>query len=110
MDRHPYPPATLHEVADHVDHVREVAGIDHVGIGGDFDGVPELPVGLEDVSTYPRLFAELRRRGYSDADLRKIAGRNVLRVLRAAEDVARELRGRAPSRARLDAFGPAGVV
>ena len=110
IDRNPYPPATLHEVADHVDHVREVAGIDHVGIGGDFDGVPELPVGLEDVSTYPRLFAELRRRGYSDADLRKIAGRNVLRVLRAAEDVARELRGRAPSRARLDAFGPAGVV
>lgn len=86
---HPYPPATLEQVADHVDHVREVAGIDHVGIGADFDGVGELPVGLEDVGAYPRLFAELRRRGYGDVDLRKVAGRNVLRVMRAAEDVAR---------------------
>jgi len=109
VDQHPYPPATLHQVADHVDHVRDVAGIDHVGIGGDYDGVPEMPVGLEDVAAYPRLFAELRRRGYSDRDLRKVAGRNVLRVLRGAEDAARELRGRAPSRARLDAVGPAGV-
>jgi membrane dipeptidase len=95
-ERHPYPPATLHQVADHVDHVREVAGIDHVGIGGDFDGVPELPVGLEDAAAYPRLFAELRRRGYSDADLVKVAGRNALRVLRDAEDVARGLRSRTP--------------
>jgi membrane dipeptidase len=108
-DLHPYPPATLHQVADHIDHVREVAGIDHVGIGGDFDGVQELPVGLEDVAAYPRLFAELRRRRYSDNDLRKVAGRNVLRAMRGAEDVARELRGRAPSRARLDSVGPAGV-
>jgi membrane dipeptidase len=100
-DLNPYPPATLHQVADHIDHVREVAGIDHVGIGGDFDGVQELPVGLDDVAAYPNLFLELRRRGYSDPELRKVAGRNVLRVLRDAEDVARELRGRAPSRARI---------
>lgn len=101
LAEHPYPPATLEQVADHVDHVRDVAGVDHVGIGGDFDGVPELPVGLEDVAAYPRLFAELRRRGWSDADLRKLAGGNVLRVLRAAEDVARDLRSRrAPSVAR----------
>jgi membrane dipeptidase len=101
VDLNPYPPATLHQVADHIDHVRDVAGIDHVGIGGDFDGVQELPVGLEDVAAYPRLFAELRRRGYSDAELRKVAGRNVLRVLRDAEEVARGLRGRPPSRARI---------
>jgi len=100
-ERHPYPPATLHQVADHVDHVRDVAGVDHVGIGGDFDGVGELPVGLEDVSAYPALFLELRRRGWSDDDLRRLAGRNVLRVLRDAEDVARRLHGRAPSFARL---------
>jgi membrane dipeptidase len=100
---HPYPRATLSQVADHVDHVREVAGIDHVGVGGDFDGVSELPEGLEDVAAYPRLFAELRRRGYSDDDLRKVAGRNALRVLRAGEDVARDLqRRRSPSTARIE--------
>jgi membrane dipeptidase len=97
-----YPPATLEQVADHVDRVREVAGIDHVGVGGDYDGVGELPVGLEDVASYPRLFAELRRRGYSDDDLRKVAGRNALRVLRAAEDVAAGLAHRAPSTARIE--------
>jgi membrane dipeptidase len=101
LTHHPYPPATLEQVADHVDHVREVAGVDHIGIGGDFDGVTELPLGLEDVSAYPRLFAELRRRGYSDDDLRRIAGRNVLRVLRAAETVSQDLRvRRGPSLAR----------
>jgi membrane dipeptidase len=93
LGQHPYPPATTAQVADHVDHVRDVAGVDHVGIGGDFDGVTELPAGLEDVSAYPRLFAELRRRGWSDDELRRLAGRNVLRVLRAAEDVARDLSG-----------------
>jgi membrane dipeptidase len=105
---HPYPPAALEQVADHVDHVREAAGIDHVGIGGDFDGVTELPIGLEDVSAYPRLFAALRRRGYSDADLRKVAGRNVLRVLRAAEDIARDLQARrVPSLTRFTPAPPA---
>lgn len=97
-----YPPATIAQVADHVEHVREVAGIDHVGIGGDFDGCPEMPAGLDDVAGYPRLFAELRRRHWSDDDLRALAGRNVLRALRAAEDVARDLRSRRPpSLARL---------
>jgi len=84
------PRATLDQVADHVDHVREVAGVEHVGIGGDFDGVDELPDGLGDVSTYPALFAELRRRGWRDDELRALAGRNVLRVLQDAERVAAE--------------------
>jgi len=81
--------ATLGDVADHVDHVREVAGIDAVGIGSDFDGAGPMPEGLEDVSRYPALFAELTERGYSEGDRAKIAGGNVLRVMRAAEDVAR---------------------
>jgi membrane dipeptidase len=93
---------TVEQVADHVDHVRDVAGIEHVGVGGDYDGVPKLPVGLEDVSTYPVLFAELRRRGYSDADLQAVAGRNALRVLGAAEAVAHDLQTvRGPSLARI---------
>jgi membrane dipeptidase len=86
---HAVPRATLAQVADHVDHVREVAGVEHVGIGGDFDGVDELPEGLGDVSAYPALFAELRRRGWRDDDLRALAGGNVLRVLRDAEQVAK---------------------
>ncbi len=81
-------PATLSQVADHIDHVRRVAGIDHIGIGGDFDGAAAMPEGLADVSGYPRLFDELAARGYSDDDLRRIAGRNVLRVMREAELVA----------------------
>ncbi len=89
--RNPRPVSTLAMVADHVDHAARIAGHDHVGIGGDFDGVPDLPVGLEDVSTYPALFAELARRGWTDADLGKLAGRNFLRVLRANEEVARQL-------------------
>jgi membrane dipeptidase len=85
---HPLPPATLAQVADHVEHVREIAGAEHVGIGGDFDGTDELPEGLGDVSTYPALFDELRRRGWRDDELRALAGGNVLRVLRDAEQVA----------------------
>src|SRR5688500_10745059 len=85
---HPSPKATLKDVADHIDHIRRVAGADHVGIGGDFDGISETVVGLEDVSTYPALFAELSRRGWSEADLRKLAGENLLRVLKRAETVA----------------------
>ena len=86
----PQPKATLVQVADHIDHIRKVAGIDHIGIGGDFGGVDELPVGLENVSTYPTLFAELVRRGYSKTDLAKIAQGNVLRVMRAVESAARK--------------------
>ena len=97
------PDATLEQVADHVDHLREVAGVDHIGIGSDFDGVAPLPIGLEDVSRYPALFAELRRRGYSDDELRRIAGRNVLRVLGDAEQVSARLRAeRDPSLATID--------
>jgi len=82
------PKATLAQVADHIEHIRAVAGIDHVGLGSDFDGITEVPVGLEDVSKFPDLIAELLRRGWSEADVRRVAGLNVLRVLRAAEQVA----------------------
>ena len=88
----PRPRATLAQVADHIEHVRKVAGADHVGLGSDFDGITNVPVGLEDVSTFPQLFAELIRRGWSDDDLRKLAGRNVLRVLREAERTSERLR------------------
>jgi membrane dipeptidase len=95
---HPRPQATLTQVADHLDHVRKVAGADHVGIGSDFDGIDTTPVGLEDVTTFPALFAELVRRGWSDGDLKKLAGENLLRVLRQAETVSRRLQQeRAPS-------------
>jgi membrane dipeptidase len=85
----PRPRATLAQVADHIEHVRDVAGIEHVGIGGDYDGVDSLPAGLEDVSRYPALFAELADRGWSAADRAALAGGNLLRVLRAAEAYAR---------------------
>jgi membrane dipeptidase len=102
---HPGPGATLAMVADHVDHIRRVAGIDHVGIGSDFDGIETTPAGLEDVSKYPALTAELLRRGYSDADVKKVLGRNVLRVMREAERVAARLqRERPPSTATLEAL------
>ena len=95
---HPPPAATLAQVADHIEHVRQVAGVDHVGIGSDFDGVDYTPVGLEDVSKFPELFAELIRRGWTDADLKKLAGQNLLRVLRQAEATAARLqREREPS-------------
>ena len=90
--------ASLSDVADHIEHVRRVAGADHVGIGGDFDGIEAGPHGLEDVSTYPVLFAELSRRGWSDEDLMKLAGENLLRAMREAERTARRLqRERPPS-------------
>jgi membrane dipeptidase len=85
---HPVPRATLTQVADHVDHVREVAGVRHVGLGGDFDGTEDVTAGLEDVSTYPALFAELLSRGWTEADCAALAGGNVLRALRAAEAAA----------------------
>jgi len=94
----PVPESTLADVADHIDHVRNVAGIDHIGIGSDYDGISSGPVGLEDVSTFPDLFVELLRRGYSDDDIKKIAGLNVLRVMRQAEEVAARLQSeRGPS-------------
>jgi len=94
----PAPRATMADVIAHIEHVRKVAGADHVGLGGDFDGISEVVEGLEDVSTYPALLAELSRRGWSEADLRKLAGENVLRVMAQAERVATRLRGqRGPS-------------
>jgi membrane dipeptidase len=99
---HPRPEATLAQVADHIEHVRRVAGVDHVGIGSDFDGITHVVVGLEDVSTFPRLFAELIRRGWSDDDLKKLAGRNLLRALRGVEATAARLqRERQPSTATI---------
>jgi membrane dipeptidase len=98
IEASPPPRATLAQVADHVEHVRKLAGVDHVGLGSDFDGMSAVPIGLEDVSKYPQLLAELARRGWTDEELEKLAGRNLIRVLRAAEDVARELQAeRAPS-------------
>jgi membrane dipeptidase len=88
----PAPRATLAQVADHVDHVKKIAGIDHIGFGGDFDGITSVVSGLEDVSTYPQLIRELLRRGYTDDDIRKIAGRNILRVMRQVEAVAAKLK------------------
>jgi membrane dipeptidase len=85
---HPRPEATLAQVADHVEHVRQVAGLEHVGLGGDFDGTPDVTVGLEDVSTYPSLFAELLARGWTEPDCAALAGGNLLRALRAAESTA----------------------
>ena len=90
----PAPRATVRDAADHIDHIRKVAGIDHIGLGGDFDGISSVPEGLEDVSTYPALTAELLRRGYSDEDILKINGRNILRVMRAVENVSKTLRSR----------------
>jgi membrane dipeptidase len=96
---HPAPRATLIQVADHIDHIKAVAGIGHIGLGSDFDGITSVTVGLEDVSTYPQLMCELLRRGYSDDDIRKIAGRNILRVLRQAQDVSRRIEtGGAPAK------------
>jgi membrane dipeptidase len=92
----PQPKVMLAEVADHIDHVKKVAGVDHVGIGGDFDGISDVIVGLEDVSTYPALFAELSRRGWSEADLKKLAGENVLRALKQAETVSARLKRQRP--------------
>jgi len=95
--------ATIADVANHIEHVVELAGIDHVGIGSDFDGIDSTPVGLEDVSTYPVLFAELSRRGWSEEDLSKLAGENLLRAWRQAEAAARRLqRERGPSTATIE--------
>ena len=92
---HPGAKATLSMVADHIDHIRKVAGIDHIGVGGDFDGIDTVVEGLEDVSKYPALTAELLRRGYGDQDIKKILSLNILRVMRKAEAVAASLEERA---------------
>jgi len=89
---HPAPHATLKDVADQIEYVRKVAGVDHVGIGSDFDGVDDdLPDGLQDQAAFPALFAELILRGWSDRDLKKLAGENVLRALETAEKVAKRI-------------------
>ena len=96
--RQPEPKATAAEVADHIDHIRKTAGIDHIGIGSDFDGITQKLSDLDDVSKFPVLTAELLRRGYSDADVRKILGENILRVMREAEQVSKRLQAeRGPS-------------
>jgi membrane dipeptidase len=91
------PRATMADVVAHIEHIRRVAGVDHVGIGGDFDGIDEVVEGLEDVSSYPRLFAELSRRGWSEGDLAKLAGGNILRVMERAEQVAARLQRERPA-------------
>jgi membrane dipeptidase len=93
---HPAPVVTVAQVADHIEHIRQVAGIDHVGLGSDFDGIPTTPQGLEGVDGYPRLLTELMRRGWSDADIAKLAGENVLRVMADAEKAAAKLRAQRP--------------
>jgi membrane dipeptidase len=92
----PTPRASMLQVADHIDHIRKVAGIAHVGLGGDFDGISAVVVGLEDVATYPWLLAELIRRGWSDNDIRQLTGRNLLRVMRGAEAAAARLQKSSP--------------
>ena len=106
LEENPPPQTTMADVADHIDHIRDVAGIDHVGLGSDFDGMPSLesvPEGLEDVSRYPMLTGELVRRGYSDEDILKVIGGNVLRVMRGAEAAASDLqKRRRPSEATIE--------
>ena len=100
---HPQPPVTIAQVADHIDHVRKVAGIDHIGIGSDFDGITTTPVGLEDVSKFPALTAELLRRGYSDEDVKKVIGLNLLRAWHGVERAAAGLqKQRGPSAATIE--------
>jgi membrane dipeptidase len=98
--------ATLADAADHMDHVRTIAGSAHVGIGSDFDGIPTVPAGLEDVSKFPALTAELLRREWPEADVRNALGLNLLRVMRAAEAVAARLqKERPPSTATMETIG-----
>jgi membrane dipeptidase len=94
---HPRPTVTLAQVADHIDHIRQTAGVDHVGLGSDFDGIEDAPAGLEGVDRYPALLEALMRRGWTEADLAKLAGENLLRVMAAAEKVAVRLRGERPA-------------
>ena len=100
---HPRPATDVRTVADHIDHVARIAGYDHVGLGGDFDGIPYTPTGLEGVETYPVIFAELIRRGWTDENLGKLAGGNLLRVMRRAEAVAGSMKDIAPALDKLPA-------
>ena len=102
---HPVPVATITDVVAHIQHIRDVAGIDHVGLGGDYDGVDSLPVGLEGVDAYPRLLAALMANGWTEADIRKLAGENMLRVMRAVEAVAASKRGERPNLAAIPVAG-----
>jgi membrane dipeptidase len=102
---HPEPHATIADIADHIEHVRRIAGIDHVGIGSDFDGIDGThPDGLEGVDTYPALFRELARRGWSDADLARLSGGNLLRVLARVEQAAASMRAEPPMTATIEAL------
>ncbi len=104
---HPEPVATTADVVAHIQHIRDTAGIDHVGLGGDYDGVDSLPVGLEGVDAYPRLLAALMANGWTEADIRKLAGENALRVMRAVEAVAASKRGERPGLAVIAVAGAA---
>ncbi|MDZ3832195.1 MAG: dipeptidase [Sphingopyxis sp.] len=95
-DANPVPVTHVAKVADHIDHLKRTIGVDHIGLGGDYDGMGSAPVGMEDVSGYPALFAELARRGYSQADMEKIASRNMIRVLKAVEAYAASQKGQSP--------------
>ncbi|MFF6872215.1 membrane dipeptidase [Streptomyces sp. NPDC012450] len=109
-EANPRPVATAATVADHLDHMREAAGIDHIGIGGDYDGTAFTPSGLDDVAGYPNLVAELLHRGWSHPDLAKLTWSNAVRVLRDAEDVSRDLRDRtAPSNATIESLDGRGA-
>lgn len=108
-EAHPKPHATLAQVADHIEYISKVAGVDHVGLGSDFDGIEEAPDGLDGVDTYPALLVELARRGWSDESLGKLAGNNVLRVMRKVESVATELSRTPPSQAVISELDGSGA-
>ena len=111
MKSHPAPEVTIAQVADHIDHIRQIAGIDHVGIGSDFDGVPATPKGLEGVDKYPDLLVELLKRGWTDDQLAKVAGGNLLRVLAQADAVGTRLRAtRSPSEATIETLDKPGAA
>ena len=99
---HPRPATDVRIVADHIEHVARLAGHDNVGLGGDYDGIPYTPTGLEGVETYPWLVAALIRRGWSDSNRVKLASGNVLRALRRAEEIARSMKDEPPAMAKLD--------
>jgi membrane dipeptidase len=90
---HPMPPVSVHTVVDHIEHIIKTAGIDHVGLGSDFDGINAVPRQLEDVSCYPYITQELLNRGYKKEEILKVLGGNILRVLRAAEEVSKRAKG-----------------
>ncbi len=101
MQTHRLPEVTVGDVADHIEHIRDLIGVDYIGIGGDYDGSTYFPRGLEDVSGYPFLFAELVRRGWSDTDIKKVANGNILRAMRQAEETARRLQPQRPPSTRV---------